>query len=342
MSFKFEPASFFDHDPALDFEADAFRGPAAGKPDSAKETIMRSMKFLGALILAILVGSSVPATRTDAAPVTASEFFHTGFQHYFTTTFANEVALLDNGTIGGWTRRLVEFVVEDAPGPGLVPVCRFFSASFAPKSSHFYTAFADECEAVRRNPDWTFEAEAFYVELPTASGSCPAGKSPIYRLYNAGQGGAPNHKFTPSLAEREYFVGIGFVSEGFGADGVVFCVQAFQAESQSRVQAIAGRAVEFRYTRAGFPWVITASFGAAIATGDSDFPYSVPVTNHPGGGGWNSIGGKYLTVIRFMDLDHMFLYTILADQVTVEGCAFRPLNVNSLIGRCYPLTGRVL
>ena len=296
---------------------------------------MKTGRSLGALAIGILLGSGLAAPRTEAAPVTASEFFHSGFQHYFTTTFANEIALLDGGTIGGWTRRFVEFVVEDAPGPGLVPVCRFFSASFAPKSAHFYTAFAQECETVKRNPDWTFEAEAFYVALPSASGDCPAGKSPIYRLYNAGQGGAPNHKFTPSLDERDYFIGIGFLPEGLGADGVVFCVQSFHAEGPSRAQAIAGRAIEFRYTRAGFPWVITASFSAANANG-------VEVTNHPGGGGWHAIAGKYLIVVHVSDLDHMFLFTILPDQVTVEGCAFRPLPVNSMIGPCHPLTGRVL
>ncbi len=46
---------------------------------------------------------------------------------------------------------------------GTVAVCRFFSTSFAPKSSHFYTASPSECTAVKANPDWTFEAEVFFV-----------------------------------------------------------------------------------------------------------------------------------------------------------------------------------
>ena len=33
--------------------------------------------------------------------------------------------------------------------------------------------------------------------------ACPAGTIPVYRLYNQGMGGAPNHRFVTSLVERQ-------------------------------------------------------------------------------------------------------------------------------------------
>jgi hypothetical protein len=80
------------------------------------------------------------------------------------------------------------------------PTCRFFSIAFAPKSSHFYTPFPAECQYVETNPAdvaaWEFESIAFYMELADANGNCPGGTIPLYRLYNNGMGGAPNHRYT--------------------------------------------------------------------------------------------------------------------------------------------------
>jgi hypothetical protein len=68
---------------------------------------------------------------------------------------------------------------------------------FAPKSSHFYTPSASECALVKTNPDWLFEAEVFNVAPASiVDGSCPANTLPVYRLYNNGQGAAPNHRYT--------------------------------------------------------------------------------------------------------------------------------------------------
>jgi len=93
-----------------------------------------------------------------------------------------------------------QFKVFIATGTGLSPVCRFFSTSFAPKSSHFYTASPSECTVVKSNPDWQFEAEVFFVATPAVDGTCAAGTVPVYRLYNNGQGAAPNHRVTTDLA----------------------------------------------------------------------------------------------------------------------------------------------
>ena len=105
------------------------------------------------------------------ATVLAVEFFHAGYGHYFVTVNADEIASLDNGTTAGWQRTGKAFEVWRSAAAGLEPVCRFWSGqSFAPKSSHFYTPYADECAKVKQDPVWLFEHNAFYVQH--AGGRC--------------------------------------------------------------------------------------------------------------------------------------------------------------------------
>jgi len=176
---------------------------------------------------------SIPVTGTGAAagggggtPTTAIavEYYHAAFDHYFITAIADEITKLDNGTFVGWARTGKQFKVYTAAGTGLSGVCRFFSTSFNPKSSHFYTADASECTVVKANADWTFEDTVFYVPTPTAAGSCPIGTMPVYRMYNNGQGAAPNHRFTIDMAVRSDMLSrpIPWVPEGYGI-GVTMC-----------------------------------------------------------------------------------------------------------------------
>jgi arabinogalactan endo-1,4-beta-galactosidase len=166
--------------------------------------------------------------RPNLGPPSANtvEYFNAGFGHYFITANQNEIAVLDGGAFGGaWTRTGSSFMTHARPATATAPVCRFFSTSFAPKSSHFYTADAAECEKLKANPDWQFEAIAFHSPLPDGTGACPAGTDPLYRLYNNGQTGAPNHRFTTDLATRnDHVANRGFVSEGLGPLGVALCV----------------------------------------------------------------------------------------------------------------------
>ena len=62
--------------------------------------------------------------------------------HVLLTANPAEIEALDSGRIPGWTRSGLEFWVHDAPGPALVPACRFYSAHYAPRGLHFLTAFA--------------------------------------------------------------------------------------------------------------------------------------------------------------------------------------------------------
>src|SRR5688572_4466422 len=171
------------------------------------------------------IGGTVSRIAESSADV-AIEYFHAGFGHYFATSLTTEIAALDGGRIAGWSRTGQSFRV-DAPGTsGNANVCRFFSASFAPRSSHFYTPVASECEIVKGNPRWQFEGEVFSFVLPDGNGACPAGRVPLYRMYNAGQSGAPNHRYTTRLDVRAAMLAAGWVAEGFGTIGVIGCVVA--------------------------------------------------------------------------------------------------------------------
>lgn len=183
----------------------------------------RRHRWLPRLALALLAIGPLPG---DVIAATAVEYFHEGLGHYFVTAFDAEVAALDGGAIAGWRRTGATFAVDAAAAAGLQPVGRYFSTSFGTRSSHFYTASTAEDAAVRASPDWQFEAIAFHVAVPAADGSCAAGARPVYRLYNAGRDGAPNHRYTTDPATRTAMLAQGWVAEGAGAEGVVFCSPA--------------------------------------------------------------------------------------------------------------------
>ncbi len=165
---------------------------------------------------------------TPPPPPTAStanviEYYHAAFDHYFITAITDEIAKLDTGVFVGWARTGRQFKVYPTAGAGTSPVCRFFSTAFGAKSSHFYTANTAECTAVKSNPNWQFEAEVFNIQVPAFDGSCPVGTIPVYRMYNQGLSGAPNHRFTTDLSIRAQMLALGWVPEGEGTIGVTMC-----------------------------------------------------------------------------------------------------------------------
>jgi Repeat of unknown function (DUF5648) len=172
---------------------------------------------------------SVPVSRVGGGYLPPSdhvfaavEFHHAGAQHYFVSGSAEERRKLDSGEFRGWARTGQSFKVFPRHDPGTVPVCRFLSKSA--KVSHFHTAFAHECAAVITNPYWTFEGEVFDIRLPDAAGNCALGTIPLYRLYNNGRTGAPNHVLTTSQARRSGLLAQGYMAEGLGSAGVAGCV----------------------------------------------------------------------------------------------------------------------
>jgi len=61
------------------------------------------------------------------------------------------------------------------------------------------------------------------LPIPALDGTCVAGTVPVYRLYNNGQGAAPNHRYTTDVSVRTQMIGQGWVPEGYGALGVIMC-----------------------------------------------------------------------------------------------------------------------
>ena len=144
----------------------------------------------------------------------AVEYYHSGFKHYFLTADPAEATSLDLARAGGsWTRTGQAFPVLKNSAAGTLPVCRFFSAAFAPLSSHFYTVDPAECARVKAS-SWVYEGNAFYAN-PVAGSGCATG-APLYRLYNNGAGGAPNHRFTTCTEIRDRMVEKGWIYEGIG------------------------------------------------------------------------------------------------------------------------------
>jgi len=154
---------------------------------------------------ALILALGTPEAAHAQAP-TAVEYFHAGWGQCFVTADPGVIAGLDGGAYGGvWQRTGQTLPVGSSPAEGALPVCRFFSTSFAPHSSHFYTPFAAECELVKHNPDRQYENVAFFLRMPVSvNGPCPADTVPLYRLYNDGMGGAPNHRYatTPALVAQ--------------------------------------------------------------------------------------------------------------------------------------------
>lgn len=172
---------------------------------------------------AFVPSASTPPPGPDAPTLDVIEYAHAAWDHYFVTAVAGEISKLDDGTFAGWKRTGLKFKAYTNGLPGTVSMCRFFSTAFAPRSSHFYTPDASECAKVKANPDWSFEGDVFGVVLPSVAGLCSATTRPLYRLYNAGRGGAPNHRYTLDSDVRALMVAFGWVPEGAGPLGVIAC-----------------------------------------------------------------------------------------------------------------------
>lgn len=164
-------------------------------------------------------------------PVTivhVDEFYHPGLRHYFITADAAEKQLLDTGVYPGWERTGESFMAyaTGSSGNGSInPVCRYYGDPKRGLDSHFYSADTVECVTVIVNfpSEWLLESDnVFQINLPDAtSGACPAGTIPVYRLWN--QRADSGHRYTTSTAIKAQMLASGFLSEGYGSDGVVMC-----------------------------------------------------------------------------------------------------------------------
>ena len=170
------------------------------------------------------------------------EYYNDALKHYFITGEPAEIAALDGGALGrAWVRTGNAFPAWEASGApaNTVPVCRFFGTdqyradgSRIGPNSHFYTADPAECAYVKTAwpsiagngvsyPAWNYESIAFAVVLPVA-GACPAGTQAVYRAYNNGANGDPNHRYSLSTGTLQGMAGWVF-------EGLVMCVPAGSA-----------------------------------------------------------------------------------------------------------------
>lgn len=171
--------------------------------------------------------SPPPPPPQSYPKVVVAEYYNAAFDHYFITIRDREGSLLGKPPFQDWQPTGLTFNAYDplfAPPSAGVSVCRFFNDHFAPKSTHFYAMHGLGCEqTISGFPDWALEtSNAFYMLVPDNNGNCPTNSMPVYRLYNNGMGGAPNHRFTTYLNVRAQMIAAGWVPEGNGV-GVTFC-----------------------------------------------------------------------------------------------------------------------
>lgn len=172
----------------------------------------------------LTVDVHVPFGANAATEWYAVEFTKEAGQHYFIPATQGEVVnLLDGGAGPGWELTGQFFKVFLNPStqyPSIVPVCRFSTASAGGvNTSHFFTASADECEAVKRAGGWFYEGIAFHARALMSDGRCPDGWLAVQRAYNNGFAqGNSNHRFTTSDSTwRE------MERQGWALEGNVMC-----------------------------------------------------------------------------------------------------------------------
>jgi serine protease len=151
-----------------------------------------------------------------AVVVDTIEYYAPSLNHYFITAFPEEAAALDGDP--GWKRTGFTFHSwKTGTGPGN-EACRFFGTPGVGPTSHFYTISVAECDVVKANPAWTFEALAFRAVEPLSTGCAPEYQT-VTRLYNNGMGGQANHRYLTDPAEINATIARGWILEG-----PVFCV----------------------------------------------------------------------------------------------------------------------
>ena len=221
-------------------------------------------------------GADVPV-KDAGGEVSVVEFYNAGLEHYFISADPVEVAILDGGAFGGvWKRTGSVFPAWDVTGApaGTVPVCRFFGTDryrsdgtrIGP-NSHFYTADPDECTFVKTAfqsvasdgksyPAWTFESNAFAVKLPIA-GACPAGTQALYRSYNNGAHGDPNHHYSTNASALQAMPGWVF-------EGLVMCLP--QSATTTAVGVASGAAAS----------ATIGAAGGAVTSADGKLTLTIP------------------------------------------------------------------
>jgi hypothetical protein len=175
--------------------------------------LRRCLAMLGLLLAFGVLAAPVAPPPSPLSSVV--EYYNTTLGHYFMTADASQIAFLDGGGFGPtWVRTGYVFSAYHDPGPGLVAVCRFFGHQPGGPNSHFYTANPVECDAVKASPAWDYEGIAFYIAPYNVRLGCPTGTYRVYRAFNQGIGGDPNHRYTNRIVVFNQMAAAGWYPEG--------------------------------------------------------------------------------------------------------------------------------
>ena len=198
-----------------------FTMPVGTNPGAVVLDVARNVAYIDDGRSVLVIDGSLATEANAAAYGMAVEFHRGDLDHYVLTASAPEQSRLDTSAV--WVRTgatLGTLVSSD----GTTPMCRFY---LPPKygDSHLMMASVSECTATAvRFPDYVYESpDVFRVGLPNpATGSCAAGLSPVYRLWNRRTDS--NHRYATDVTTRDAMVAAGWVVEGYGPEGSGICV----------------------------------------------------------------------------------------------------------------------
>jgi serine protease len=202
---------------AYDREYAAFTYPSLENPTALSARLVESGEFLNVSRNGYACLSAPPP---DSIAMFV-EYYHAGLDHYFYTSDLIEIAAIDAGKVGPWSRTGKTW--SAVRHPGCIPtssdttVYRFSGIPDKGPSSHFFTRDRAECYAVDKSAQWLLEGVPFYAAAPNADGTCPAGRVPLYRAWRPF--GDSNHRFTTDRAVIAQMTAKGWIDEG-----VAMCV----------------------------------------------------------------------------------------------------------------------
>ncbi|HTQ00262.1 MAG TPA: hypothetical protein VMN56_13115 [Casimicrobiaceae bacterium] len=170
-----------------------------------------------------MAGIFLAAAAARAATVQVIEYYNASQDHYFMSSLAADIQALDSGQFQGWARTGRTFEAYPTATGNASPVCRFYIPP-AQGDSHFYSASPAECQqTAAKFPTFIEESSAvMYVDLPDqATGACPAGDVPVYRVWD--NRADSNHRYMIDRNLRAQMIAQGWIAEGYGPDQVIMC-----------------------------------------------------------------------------------------------------------------------
>ena len=167
--------------------------------------------------ISILPDTGVPLS---SAAVDAIEYFNEEIDDYFMTSLPSEIAKLDAGAIGGWSRTGRSIRVFPSAQPGSTEVCRYYIPP-SHGESHFLGRGDGECAPGGGNAAYVLEDPAIMFMVMPNAGVCPANTAPMYRLFSNRPN--TNHRYTGDPAIKSQMTARGWLPEGDGANHVTMC-----------------------------------------------------------------------------------------------------------------------